>query len=89
MASMIEEADDVSQPLLDVILECVTFPNMDEQPQAYRSQPPCSACCKSHALYACAMMGRTLNPRSAALMHCHVLFHAMLCYAMLYPAMLC
>ncbi len=40
MASMIEEADDVSQPLLDVILECVTSPKMKEQPQAYRSQPP-------------------------------------------------
>ncbi|DBA83186.1 TPA: hypothetical protein ACH3X2_006702 [Trebouxia sp. C0005] len=36
MASMIEEADDVSQPLLDVILECVTSPQMEEQPQAYR-----------------------------------------------------
>ncbi|DBA74057.1 TPA: hypothetical protein ACH3X1_010871 [Trebouxia sp. C0004] len=36
MASMIEEADDVSQPLLDVILECVTSPKMEEQPQAYR-----------------------------------------------------
>ncbi len=36
---MIEEADDVSQPLLDVILECVTSPKMKEQPQAYRSQP--------------------------------------------------
>ncbi len=51
MASMIEEADDVSQPLLDVILECVTSPNMDEQPQAYRSQPPCSACCIKMCLY--------------------------------------
>ncbi len=51
MASMIEEADDVSQPLLDVILECVTSPNMDEQPQAYRSQPPCSAWCIKMCLY--------------------------------------
>lgn len=36
MASMIEEADDVSQPLLDNILECVTSPKKEEQPQAYR-----------------------------------------------------
>lgn len=36
MASMIEEADDVSQPLLDVILECVTSPKMEEQREAYR-----------------------------------------------------
>ena len=59
MASMIEEADDVSQPLLDVILECVTSPNMEEQPQAYRSQPTCSACCINmcFALCVCAIMG--------------------------------
>lgn len=36
MASMIEEADDVSQPLLDNILECVMAPKKDEQPEAYR-----------------------------------------------------
>ena len=36
MASMIEEADDVSQQLLDTILECVTPPKMEEQPEAHR-----------------------------------------------------
>ncbi len=40
MASMIEEADDVSQQLLDTILECVMSPKMQEQPQAYRWQIP-------------------------------------------------
>lgn len=35
MASMIEEADDVSQPLLDNILECVMSPKKEEQPEAY------------------------------------------------------
>ncbi len=91
MASMIEEADDVSQPLLDVILECVTSPKIEEQPQAYRSHPTCSACCikMCFALYACAMMGCTLSPRAAALIHFVVLYHAMLCCPVLYPAMLC
>ena len=36
MASMIEEADDVSQQLLDTILECVTSPKKEEQPEAHR-----------------------------------------------------
>ena len=36
MASMIEEADDVSQQLLDTILERLTPPKMDDQPQSYR-----------------------------------------------------
>ena len=35
MASMIEEADDVSQPLLDNILECVMSPKKEEQPESY------------------------------------------------------
>ena len=147
MASMIEEADDVSQPLLDVILECVTSPKMEEQPQAYRSQPTCSARCINMCFALCvcammdciqvttpllcmlhqdvfctkyrkekttafgvkltrsqvsylsaqaavfcslrAMMGQRLSPRPAPLTHFAVLFPAMLCCVMSYPAMLC
>ena len=37
MASMIEEADDVSQQLLDIILEHVVMPKQQEEPEAYRS----------------------------------------------------
>lgn len=36
MASMIEEADDVSQQLLDTILEHVVAPKKTEEPEAYR-----------------------------------------------------
>lgn len=37
MATMIEDADDVSQQLLDIILEHVVLPKQEEQPEAYRS----------------------------------------------------
>ena len=40
MATMIEDADDVSQTLLDTILEHVVAPKKTEHPEAYKLASP-------------------------------------------------
>ena len=64
LASMIEEADDVSQQLVDTILEHVVAPKKKDEPEAYRSAPSCTAqfgkqwpvcVCLMHTSFSCCV----------------------------------
>ena len=75
MATMIEEADDVSQQLLDTILEHVVAPKKIKEPEAYRSTSQRSILYNKSVLYMMPLH-TALNLGNCLLLdcklHCHL-----------------